>query len=285
MRQPRPRGSTYLSIKQRETKEPEDKEALYRHLITIYTTEGFRWNGQPTNIPTLSQILNIPQEHIMGLVSQTGTNLGSLASPENIKNTLESIITLSTSFALEDRGLIMQQLNLLLTSQDGKYKPFVTGEVNKALKLALESNKNISELYKTFFTTQSSTTNILIQGANKEANEDLLTPDKALTILHEDPRLLSLPSSPAKTLPANSDLSSLADTAPLADELYREYGVGDFEDVRERRSGTDSLRAPEPGSRTDSEPAEGPPGLPAEEDGGFKRRGIVVQDVDIEPEG
>jgi len=277
MRQPRPKGSTYLSMKYQETNHDEDKQFLFRHIISMYTTDGFRWNGLPTNIAELSQLLKIPQPDIMDMISQVGTQMGSLASPENIKNTLQTIATLSTSFALQDRGLILQQLELLLVSQDGKYKPFVSSEVNKTLKLALDSNKNISEIYKQF-TSQSATTNILNifgEQGQPEEGQEYLTPDQALSLITDK----RSSSRPANSLPAHPRLSSEADTAGIADELYGIYGVGDFEDVQERRSGTEALQAPELYGSEANRPA----GLPAEEDGGHKRRGIEVVDVDELP--
>jgi hypothetical protein len=54
--------------------------------------------------------------------------------------------TINTSLAT--RALVDQQLHILLASQGGEYKAYISGEVNKALKLRLDSDKNIQELTK-----------------------------------------------------------------------------------------------------------------------------------------
>jgi len=283
-RLPRPQGSTYLAIKRSQSEDESEREnihqTLLKHLVTLYTTEGFRWNGIPTNIVQLATILKQPQSVIMDLVSQAGTNMGSLASPQNINNTLQSLITLSTSFSIQDRGLIMQQLELLLSSQDGKYKPFVSSEVNKTLKLALDSNKNIQDLYKTL-TTQSPITNILIQSADTSDSKEYLSPDQAIALVNKERKSLSN----TKDLPNIPNPSAKSDTSDLAEELGDRYGIADLEDVLERRSGTEALEARKEGSRKAHEPAR-----PATttihdhaDDGGFKRRGYEVEDVDELP--
>lgn len=295
-RHPRPQGATLLSTKYRETGEELDREALYRHLVTIYTTSGFRWNGIPTSIPDLSVILQIPQHEIMTFVSQAGAHMGNLADPKNIKNTLQTIITLSTSFALEDRGLIMQQLETLLSSQNGKYRPFITGEVNKVLKLVLDSNKNLADIYKTF-TSSTPTTNILnIFGETGQSDngEDYLTTDDAVRMLN-DPNNKSLlqqnkdiqdveplsntenanhePSLPTQT-------KSPADTAHLAKSLSEKYGIaGDFEDFGGPAEALEHEGPPPPGP--EAEELKSPKKKPKKrDDGGFKRRAIELSDED-----
>ena len=277
-RQPRPQGATFLSLKYQYSGTKEDQQALINHLVNLYTIDGFRWNGKPISIPNLSAILKVPQHEIMDQVSRTGTQMGSLASPENIKNTIETIVTIGTTNALQDRGFIFQQLNQLLQSQDGKYKPFITAEVNKTLKLLLESNKKILETYKTFFTSTNNTTNILnIIADSKDNEKDYITPDKALELITNN----GLPYQETKALTANPNPHTPSETSSLADKLFEEYGIGDLQDVRESRTGTEALMALEPLSREATKPAS-QPAEPndSQEDGGFGRRGIEVEDTD-----
>jgi hypothetical protein len=235
--------------------------------------QGFTWNGKPTSIQDLANILQIPPDLIMANVAQLGSNMGSLATPENIKSTLETIITLSTSWAIQDRGHITQQLSQLLTSQDGKYKPFITAEVNKSLKLMLESNKNLMDTYKTFFTTTSYNTNILniTQDADPGKGEEYLSPDDALNMLqgHDTPAI------PHKI---DSGPAALSSTSKLADQLHDEYRIGDLESVKENRTGTEALIAPGPPDDKASGPSKG---THAHKDA-LVRRGILVADEDAE---
>jgi len=274
-RLPRPHGSTFLSLKFQHTRDELDRVNLLKHIVNLYTLDGFRWNRKPTSIPQLATILRIPQTDIMDYISNQGQIMGSLASPQNIKNTLESIITLSTSYAIQDRGLIQQQLEQLAISQDGKYKPFITAEVNKTLKLMLESNKNIMESYKTFFTTTNPITNILNLISND--TKEFLSPDQALEIITNK----QLPASKPTTHQGSSPLSEHAD---LADLLHEEYGVGGLIDVRENRSGTEALEPNRAQEIEALQPNSLYTSLPAEhEEGHFQRRGIEVVDTDELP--
>lgn len=276
---PRPQGSTFLALKYQQTQTEEDKQSIFKHLVGLYTLDGFRWNSKPTSIPQLAQILKIPTQDIMTHISDLGTNMGNLATTQNIESTLKSIITLATSWAIQDRGLIAQQLEQLLVSQNGKYKPFITSEVNKALKLILESNKNLMDTYKTFFTSTQNTTNILNYiGKPDIQDQDYLTPDQALEIIQQK----QLPES----LPAGKPPSMESEHGEMADELYQDYGIADLQDVGERRSGREALVPLEPLNQEVTEPSGDKEQVPARpEDGGFSRRAIDIEDTDTLPEG
>jgi len=282
-RKPRPQGSTYLSLQYQRTNSEEDKRLLIKHIISLYTLNGFRWNNRPMNLPTLAQTLSLPVSEIMGIVSDLGTQMGSLASPENIKNTLQSIITLSTSWAIQDRGMVATQAELLMRSQGDTYKPFISSEVTKAMKVLLDANKNLIDSYKSFFTSQSSaTTNILNINAS-EVNEDdsgYLTTDEALVLLrNRDANTLSDPNLPAKAIH-----NSLSEHSDLAETLFEEYRIADLEDVREWASGTDALRSPEQRHQGAPKP-EGFKELKPESshDKPFRRRAIPIIDTDELP--
>jgi len=278
-RTPRPQGSTFLSLKYQQSQAIEDKQSIFKHLVSLYTLDGFRWNKKPTSIPELAQILKIPTQDIMAHISDLGTNMGNLATTQNIESTLKSIITLATSWAIQDRGLIAHQLDQLLVSQDGKYKPFITSEVNKALKLILESNKNLMDTYKTFFTSTQNTTNILNYiGKPDIQDQDYLTPDQALEIIQQK----QLPES----LPAGKPPSRTSEHGEMADELYQEYGIADLQDVGERRSGREALVPLGPDNQEVTEPSDDMVKVPERnEDGGFSRRAIDIEDTDELPEG
>ena len=247
-RKPRPQGSTYLSQRYQESGTNEDKETLIKHLITIYTLHGFSWNNKPCSIHELAQILKIPPQVIMAQISNLGQNIGSLASPENIKNTLQSIITLSTTWAIQDRGTVNHQLSNLLQSQKGTYKPFITAEVNKTLKLMLESNKNLMDSYKTFFTQPNNITNIL--NIIKPEDKDYLSPDEALKMIEQENK-----RQVGDTMPENEGKG-------LADQLREEYGIEQLNSVfggASEAEGLIALKLP------DAQAVKAPQSLPAEE--------------------
>jgi len=281
-RLPRPQGSTFLSMRFQQSNTQEDREAIFKHVISAYTLQGFMWNNVPCTINQLSQILRLPTQIILLYISELGQNMGSLASAENIENTLKSIITLSTTWAIQDRGLVSNQLNQLLASQDGKYKPFITAEVNKVLKLMIDSNKGMQDAYKTFFTSANNVTNILnvTQKDKAVSEQEYLSPDQALLMIQEAEKK-ALSDGKPNTIPATKP-ASLTKTvySDDADKLFEGYGLANFGSVKENRTGTSAL---EPSEMANTPQSQGDAGQDKEEDGGFKRRKIEVVDLDELP--
>jgi hypothetical protein len=273
---PRPQGTTYLSIQYQKTNQNEDKDRLYSHIINLYVINGFMINGRAMSIPQLSKSLSLPTEKVMEEISNLGTKMGSLASTENINNTVQMLVTLSTTWAIQDRGKVQEQLELLLKSQGNTYKPFVTGEVSKTLKVLLDSNKNIMEVYRTFFTSSNNTTNILnLIQPQQENEEEYLTTDTAIQLLQSN----ESNNNKGELLADNNTNSELKS---LGNKLFEEYRIGDLENVKENRSGAEALIG------LDGPSTERPKNLKAKElksqhDDSFNRRGIEVEDIDELP--
>lgn len=182
---PRPTGTTFLSQRYNQTQTNEDKEKLIDHIISQYTIQGFRLNHRSMDIHQLAKTIQITPNEIMRRISESSKNLGYLLDPDSINQTLKTIVGTSLTWAFQDRGLVMSQLETLLRAQDGNYKPFISSEVNKNLKILLESNKGLQEAYKSFFNQQNNITNILnIQDTDKEENK-YLSPEEAVKMLKQ----------------------------------------------------------------------------------------------------
>lgn len=239
-RLPRPAGATLLSKQYQEIRSDENKGRLYSHIISYYTLNGFRWNGKPTSLPELSLILKIPTSEIMEHVSKVSLNLGTLVNPEQIESTLKSIITLSASWSIQDRGIIQTQVETLLRSQAGTYKPFISSETTKAMKLLLESNKNLMEVYTTFFKTQNNTTNVLniFNKANQDSNS-LITPDQAINLIQNN-KAKSLPAFSSDDIELTDNVTGIMNPDCLK-KVYQDNAIGDLNQVLEGRTGTEAL--------------------------------------------
>jgi len=287
LRIPRPLGTTVLAIEYQKLQTDEAKDRLINHIITYYALNGFRYQGQSYTLQEMSELLQTPLPNIMEAISNLGSNMGNLADPTQLHETAKSIITMGLTFSLQDRGLIQSQLETLLTSQGGTYRPFITAEVNKALKLMLESNKNIHESYKAFFTNTTSTTNILNIHQGRQPDKEYLTPDQAFNLITDQER--GLPAGPTKpktpSLPADTqnmpNPHSPSDTQSLAEELYRKHSIGELRDVKEGRTGTEALRALEPADLPKAPDSQGA----TNSHRAFEtRRGETYQDIDSLPD-
>jgi len=226
-RLPRPIGLTMLSLNHQKQQTNESKEALIEHLVTQYTLQGFTINGKNLNLFQLAHYTQIHPDDIMFYLQRIGQNLGSLVDPSNIQDTLQSIISLSTTWAIQDRGLIRLQTENLLKSQGDKFQPFISTEVNKALKLNLESNKNMMELFKPYFTPSATQQVLNIYGNVKQANkENLITTEDALIIIQSE----------QKALEANNS------NQLMKEKLFEEHGIGETPNCLENPSSEKTLK-------------------------------------------
>lgn len=228
-RMPRIQGLTYLSLTFQREKTEQAKEDIYRHVTTQYTIQGFRLNRISLSLHQFSAYAQIPLNRVMYYINNVASNMNSMQDPSNIQDLMKSIITLSTTWAIQDKGMIMGQIELLSKAQGNKYKPFISSELNKAMKLSLESNKNIMEAYKSFFNSNQSTTNILnITQPKQDKDNNFISPDQALQLIRDnEQKALStgISDSGALSLPNNHTNRA---NEELAEELFQEHRLVDF---------------------------------------------------------
>ena len=91
-------------------------------------------------------------------------------------------------WALEDRMEISQQLQILRDSQGGRYAPFITAEVNKAIGLKQQSTTSLQSLVRAV--SGGGTVNIFNQQNNQFNNtgesEPVLTRDIAMSMIQKE---------------------------------------------------------------------------------------------------
>ena len=227
-RMPRLQGLTYLSLNYQREKTEQSKEDLYKYIVTQYTIQGFRLNKVSLSLNQFSYYTQIPIDKVMYYINGIASNMNSMQDPTNIQDLMKTIITLSTTWAIQDKGMIMGQIDVLAKAQNGKYKPFISGELGKAMKLSLESNKNIMEAYKSFFNSNQSTTNILnITQPKQDKEQNYLSPDAALQLIRANETKALDMGSGNLSLP-NNHSNKLQEQQ--AEDLFKEHGLVDFSD-------------------------------------------------------
>lgn len=145
---PRPLGLTELSFKYNTMYDNEAYNNLIQGLINHYTRNNFHYNGIRMTLEELSINTMVKYEELLKAFNNFEQSLGTIIDPKATDDLYRVIISKAIFGSLEDRSLIAQQLNMLLSSQGGSYKPFITGEVNKALKLMLDSTANFQSLLR-----------------------------------------------------------------------------------------------------------------------------------------
>ena len=189
LRIPRPMGTTEMGYQRSKHPTEENKQKLEEHLIRHYITNNFMYCNKHYNIEEVSILLNIPQAKVLGHTINYGTNLQSMMDKLTNNDALRALQSLAIKSSLEDRGRAVEQYSILKSSQGNGYKAFISSEVNKALKLVMDSGQNMALLVKNM--GSGSPTNILIQNAQPGAlqgpqhGQDYVTIDKAIMLIKD----------------------------------------------------------------------------------------------------
>lgn len=198
-RMPRPEGTTLLCMEIHKAsstkKKQERKENLLRHLVNVYTMNGFRINGFSLSLSQFSNLLGVKQEKIQSILFEKASTLKAFSDPDQLKQTANTLASMCTMWAIQDRGLLQTQAENMLRAQDGSYKPFISSEVRQTLSALLQSNKQVAEIFKTFYSQGGININ-MTQTTQKQ--ENYLTIDKAYEIARESTPKPLKPANPAQ---------------------------------------------------------------------------------------
>lgn len=208
IRFPRPLGTTALAIQYQNDKSKETKEALYNYIIHNWILSNGKFGNIPMDINTLARTLGITIEYIQ-LYMRDHILTSKIWQPEIQQDLINGLLGQQLAWALEDRMEVMQQVDILKASQNGHYTPFISAELNKALKLRLETSASLQQVIRTF--TGGSTTNIfnLNQQNNLQQNNNYISREEAMEIITENQNYLENKSDQAKYLEQKYDLKQL----------------------------------------------------------------------------
>ena len=175
-RMPRPTGVTILAQQMNKAKSKklrkQRKEKLISHIVNIYTMSGFRINDRTLSIPQLATLLKTKVETIQSAMLGTSHTLEAFKDPKKLSDTAAALANMSTLWAIQDRGTVQHQLEILMKSQGEKYMPFLSGEISRLLSTLLQSNKQVAEIFRTFYQS-GSTININNQIQNNNQSQTL----------------------------------------------------------------------------------------------------------------
>lgn len=173
---PRPTGVTILAQQMNKAKSKklrkQRKEKLISHIVNIYTMSGFRINDRTLSIPQLATLLKTKVETIQSAMLGTSHTLEAFKDPKKLSDTAAALANMSTLWAIQDRGTVQHQLEILMKSQGEKYMPFISGEISRLLSTLLQSNKQVAEIFRTFYQS-GSTININNQIQNNNQSQTL----------------------------------------------------------------------------------------------------------------
>ena len=241
---PRPYGATSLAAQYHITKEEQYLRQFQNFMIQQWCLCSGNICGQTYDIQSLAKSLNVQVEDIR-IHMRDEVLKSRVWDSEHQEELLKGLIGQMISWTLEDRVRINGQINLLTASQGGTYKPFISAELNKAMKMGLESSTAMQSLVARL-TGGGQTTNIFnMFQQNNEQNiqNNFVTRDDVLEILSGEQKQLPK-SEQAKLLESRYDLSSLPEVVATRQEGVdtSKEGLGGV-DVKKLQQVTDNLKA------------------------------------------
>lgn len=207
-RLPRPMGITQLMIEYHNTHNQKLFDNVTTFLIQQWIISNGKICGKDFSLLGLSKFLSCKPErirkHMMEML--VSTNIWDKDNQEKIMN---SLIGQNLTWLLEDRMEVENQLSILKLSQGGKYKPFITSEVNKTLGLKLNTSANLQSFIRSL-SGGNNYINIFNQNNQvNQQNNQFISYDDALKIVQEDSDRFLSSDKELKYIESNYDIDEL----------------------------------------------------------------------------
>lgn len=214
---PRPLGTTAMILEYQKSGNPEDLIKVQNYLINQWLLGNGVLCGVTYDINSFSNRLGIDTEYVR-IFMRDRLLSSKIWDRDKQEELLQALMGEQLAWALEDRMEISHQLQILRDSQGGKYTPFISAEVNKTLKLKLESSTSLQSIIRNL--TGGNTTNIFNQfnqQNNLGAPVDTISIEEARTIVLESQKVLSK-TEEAKLLEEKYDINSLPEVVATKQE-------------------------------------------------------------------
>lgn len=230
MRTPRPMGTTELAralhLSTQKTEEYEqNKMNLYKHIIRHYINTNFMYCHKNISIETFSHYIQVEPTLIHNMIIEIGQLQWKMHRDSDKEDLFGGLIFYALNGALSDRSSALQHASILLSAQGQTYKPFISAEVTRALKLNQEANAQVLNVLSKFVGTQGPVININNQQNNHNVNAPTLTVEEALILINQQ-----------GSMPLLEDVSA-------KENLYLEYGLSDMPEVNAtKQTGYDTSR-------------------------------------------
>lgn len=183
---PRGLGITQLAL-QANAGDDEALKNLTKLIIHIWIVNNGKLWAKVYSVNELADFLKCEPAIIQMQMKQTFLDNG-LFDRSKMNEIADSLMGACISWALEDRMEVSQQVQILRDSQGGRYAPFITSEVNKALGLKQQSTTSLQSLVRAV--TGGGTVNIFAQQNNQFNNgaqeEQTLTRDEAMEMIQRE---------------------------------------------------------------------------------------------------
>lgn len=226
---PRPQGTTALVSRLRTKEDTHIKDKTIKHILKQYVLNNCTLNKEEIGIDGLSRYLGINEERCMVYFTRVNKELGVLLGPKYASDMARVMILIGIKGQQQAQRLILQQVQDLLRSQKGKYKPFISKEVNTALGLLTKNNEGALNIAKLLQgpTPISLNQNTTITNNQTNIHNNSLTVNRAVEILEDKLGNLALPEAREALYRSYSDeFGTLPDVDARTQNPGDDYGKG-----------------------------------------------------------
>lgn len=211
-------GTTAMAAEYQKSQNLEDLQKVYNYIINHWLMGNGMLCGIMYDINTFSTKTGIDINYIRVFMRDRLLQ-SKLWDKERQEEMLQALLGEQVAWALEDRMEISHQVNILRESQGGHYTPFISAELNKALKMKLDSSTSLQSIIRIFM--GGGTTNIFNQFGDTQNNQlnqnQGISIEEARKIILESQRVMDKPQE-AKLLANHYDLSSLPEVVATKQE-------------------------------------------------------------------
>lgn len=216
VRFPRPMGVTAMALEYQKNPNDTLLVNIHNYLINQWLMGNGVLCGITYDINTFSYRMGIDINYIR-IFMRDRLLSSRIWDKEKSEDLLQALMGEQLAWVLEDRMEIAHQVNVLRESQGGKYMPFISAELGKALKLKLESSTSLQSIVRNI--TGGSTTNIFAQFNQNNVNQpqNTISIDEARQIVLESQKILDK-TEEAKLLEERYDIASLPEVVATKQE-------------------------------------------------------------------
>ena len=215
----RPKGITELCNQYHQGNITIDD--IHNHIITHYINTDYRLNGIKLNLEQFTMITNIPIAKVYPYILQSQQLQYNFLDQEDKQRLYGELLNSVLNWSLKDRLAVEQHVATLLSSQGNSYKPFISGEVTKALKLMLDSNASMLQVHQRFFGTNAPTITI----NNTQVQNSLSVSDAHMMIQ------------------SNQDIKPLLEDSEARQQLYLKHNLDTVPEINANlQQGIDTSR-------------------------------------------
>lgn len=235
-------GTTAMAAEYQKSQNLEDLQKVYNYIINHWLMGNGMLCGIMYDINTFSTKTGIDINYIRVFMRDRLLQ-SKLWDKERQEEMLQALLGEQVAWALEDRMEISHQVNILRESQGGHYTPFISAELNKALKMKLDSSTSLQSIIRTFM--GGGTTNIFNQFGDTQNNQlnqnQGISIEEARKIILESQKIRDKPQE-AKLLADHYDLSSLPEVVATKQEGIDTTKEGLTLNTEEMRQITDDYK-------------------------------------------